>query len=168
MLTRLSLFEIVAVTGGSREAYKRMAICPRPSPQPAFSSPSLSSLFILYCGPGQLPLTVMARRPHGGVDIGRRTVVTTMRTVHFVASLLRPSPRLARCIPYTQASHLKAEGCLCLSRGVGGSSVAGLDTDAYFSTQISPSRLRPRRLIQHVNPRMNLADATTRCLHARV
>src|SRR6266403_135932 len=71
-----------------------------------------------------------------------------------------------RCF-YTQVSHIKAEGWLCLSRWVGGNGGAGVDTGgAYLSTQISPSRLRPRRLTQHVGTWTNIADATTPCLHA--
>ena len=85
----------------------------------------------------------------------------------------RPSPdpalayhaRLCFC---TQVSHLTAEGCLGLSSVVGERSVAGVDTYPYFSTQISSSRLRPRRLIQHMGGWTSLATATTSCLHPRV
>jgi hypothetical protein len=85
----------------------------------------------------------------------------------------RPSPdpvlahHVRRCF-CTQVPHITAEGRLRLSSVVGGRSVAGVDTYPYFSTQISSSRLRPRRLIQHMGAWTNLAGATTSCLHPRV
>jgi len=90
-------------------------------------------------------------------------------------SLPRPSPdpalaQHARSCFCTQASRITVEGCLRLSRGVGERRAGGVPVDAtrYFSTQISPSRFHPRRLIQHMGAWANLADATIPCLHARV
>jgi hypothetical protein len=86
-------------------------------------SPLPSSIFTLHRGPGQLPVTALTRRPHGGVDFGRCTIITTIRTVHFVAfPPLDPAPdpvlaHHARPCFYTQVSHITAEGCLCVSRG---------------------------------------------------
>ena len=79
-----------------------------------------------------------------------------------------PDPALAHPCFCTQVSHMTAEGCLRLSSAVGERSAAGVDTYPYFSAQISSSRLRPRRLIQHMGARTNLASATTSCLHSRV
>jgi hypothetical protein len=149
-----------------------MVICPHPLitvPHPLLRVSSPSSIFTLYRGPWQV------RRPHGGVDLGRCTIVTTIRTVHFVAVAFPPlDPPLIQSLhtmqdlASTRRCRITDEGCLCLSRGVGERSVAGVDTNAYFSTQTSPSRLRPRRLIQHMGAWTNLADATTPCPHARV
>jgi hypothetical protein len=51
---------------------------------------------------------------------------------------------------YTRASHVPADRVIEFVEGGWERSVANVDTNAYFSThaQISPSRLRPRRLIQ--------------------
>ena len=64
-----------------------------------------------------------ARRPQGGVDFGGRQPCTLC------------------CIPRPPS-----DPPLSLSSMVVERSVAGVDTNAYFSTQISSSRLRPRRL----------------------
>ena len=146
-----------------------MAIPPYPlitAPHPLLSPPSI---FTFYRRPWQLPVTAMARRPHGSVDFGRWTTAT-FTLLHFPT---RPSPdpalaHHARPCFCTQVSHMTAEGCLCLSSAVGERSAAGVDTYPYFSAQISSSRLRPRRLIQHMGARTNLASATTSCLHSRV
>ena len=126
-LTRLSA-ETVTVTTEGPEKYKRTAICPHPLitvPHPVLSSPLLRpSPSIVEHGP--LPVTAMARRPHGGVALGRCTIFSTTRAVHFVP--------------------LKTP----VIQGVGERSTAGVDTNAYFTTQISSSQLRPRRLIQHM------------------
>ncbi|KAI0279631.1 hypothetical protein BGY98DRAFT_967688, partial [Russula aff. rugulosa BPL654] len=97
---------------------------------PLLSSPSI---FAPYRRPRQLPVTAMARRPHGAI-------------AHHAD--------FDFCV---QVSHLTAEGCLRLSSVVGERCVAGVDTYPYFSTQISSSRLRPRRLIRHMRAWTNLA-----------
>src|SRR6266849_1562 len=60
-----------------------------------------------------------------------------------------PDPALAHharpCV-CARVSHMAAEGFLSSSSVVGERSAAGVDTNAYLSTQISSSRLRPRRL----------------------
>ena len=118
----------------SREAYKgRWAFRVHPlghhSPAPSFSSLFSSStlfdlLFLPYRGPGQLPVIAMARRPHGGVDLGRCTIVTTIRTVHFALLYFPLDPPLIQSLRTMQdlvstrrCSHITAEGWLCLSRG---------------------------------------------------
>jgi hypothetical protein len=58
-------------------------------------------------------------------EVYNRHHESTIRTVHFVAfppldpPLIRPFAHHARPCFYTQVSHIKAEGCLCLSRGFG-------------------------------------------------
>jgi hypothetical protein len=111
---------------GSREAYKRMATRPHPSSQRLLSSP----LFDLH----PLSWTWAAASDCNGAqatwrcrswEVYNRYHESTIRTVHFVAfppldpPLIRPFAHHARPCFYTQVSHIKAEGCLCLSRGVG-------------------------------------------------
>jgi hypothetical protein len=119
---------------GSRGAYKRMAIRPHHPHQSCIPSSPLSSpssIFTLYRGPWQLPVTAMACRPHGGVDLGRCTIVTTIRTVHSVAfppldPPLIQSLHTMQDLASTRRCRITDEGCLCLSRGVGERSVAGV------------------------------------------
>ena len=56
-------------------------------------------------------------------------------------------------------SHITAKGVFYLPRWFG--SAAGVDTNVYLTIQISFSRLRPRRLIQHMGALTNLADIVT-------
>ena len=120
----------------SRETYKRMAS----HPHPLITVPPL--IFTFHRGPGEWHVGHMEVSILGGVQLSLRYVLYTL--LHFPP---RPSPdpvltHHARPCFYTQVSHITAEGWLCLSRG--GRSVAGVDTNAYFSTQKSPSRLRTR------------------------
>jgi hypothetical protein len=143
MLVRLSAKTVSVTTEGPERRIKEMAISPLPlitaprflSPSP-FPSPLFDLRPLLCTGSFQ-----MARRPHAGVDLGRFTVdVTTLaRTVACCIPPLLPSPPLIRLL----RRHITAERLLCLSRGAGGRSVAGVDTNAYFSSQSSPYSTSP-------------------------
>jgi hypothetical protein len=148
-----------------------MAIRPHPLTSPA-SSPLLSSpLSDLH----SLSWTwAAASNSNGTQATWRCTIVSTIRTVHFVAfpPLDPPLIQSLRTMQDTQVSHITAEGWLCLSRGGWGKKRGGC---RYYLVRTSPHRYPPldrnfrtRRVIQHMGAWTNLADATTPCLHAGV
>jgi hypothetical protein len=111
MLKKLSAETVTVTTGGPERRIKgwtSMDIRPHPliTVPGRIISPLSYSIFTLYRGPGQLPVTARARRPHGGVDLGRGTIVTMIRTVHFV--VFPPPSTLARL-----NRPLHARPCFC-------------------------------------------------------
>ncbi|KAI0274019.1 hypothetical protein BGY98DRAFT_103178 [Russula aff. rugulosa BPL654] len=135
------------------------------APHPLLSPPSI---FTLYCRPWQLPVTAMARRPHGGVDLGRWTTATF--TLLGFPTSTSPDPVLAhhvrRCF-CTQVPHITAEGRLRLSSVVGKKRGGRRYLSVLFHTDIllstSPSSTHS------THGRMDKPCRwTTSCLHPRV
>jgi len=161
-----------------------MAIRPHPLISPPASSPLPSSLFFtLYRGPRQLPVTAMARRPHGGVDLGEvyydgHCHYDTYCTLCCCSPpRLSPVPALAhhaRPCFCMQVSHITAGGCFCVCRGglVERRSVAGVDTDGLLLSlhRYPPPSLSTLPSSSHsTRGRWDvLAHTTSPCLHAGV
>jgi hypothetical protein len=162
MLMRLLAETVSVTTGGPERRIKKTAyVHIIPSSQPRFLPPSLLSS--LRSSPsivdGQLPNgapATWARRRSWEIYC-RRDDTHCRGTFCCIPPL---DPPLIRPLQ----RHITAERLLCLSRGVGERSVAGVDTEA-FTDRHPPLDIA---LVDSFKAWTSLADATTPCLHARV